>query len=121
MRSRRTQANGGARAGFTGGPRYPFGQGYLPSQFGAAHHPFLLSIMTHPQTLQLHRLMLGSETVRVDHMTVLNRPVGEGAAGGKLANGWHPHSYPGAGDEEPVSTTPHPLQGEHSRPIRILR
>ena len=54
-------------------------------------------------------------------MTVLNRPVGEGAAGGKLANGWHPHSYPGAGDEEPVSTTPHPLQGEHSRPIPHAR
>ena len=93
--------NGGARAGFTGGPRYPFGQGYLPSQFGAAPHPFLLSIMTHPQSLQLPRLLVGSHTIRVDPMTVLNRPVGEGAAGGKLATGWHPPSARGGAPPPP--------------------
>ena len=31
------------------GVRAPFGQGYAPAEFGAAHAPFFLDVLCHPQ------------------------------------------------------------------------
>jgi len=53
--------------------------------------------MTHPQMLALHRLLLATAEIRMDHVNCLNRAVP--FAGQQ----WHPHGYPGAGDLEPPS------------------
>ena len=95
--------NGGGRAGFCGGPRFPLGQGYNPNEFGAAHDPFFLNVLCHPQMLRLHRMMLGPE-IRFDHNSILNKPGGAGFGG------WHPHNYPGDPDNTGVSSSVHPLQ-----------
>ena len=95
--------NGGGRAGFCGGPRPPFGQGYAPSEFGAGYDPFFLNVLCHPQMLRLHRMMLGPE-IRFDHNSILNKAEGAGFGG------WHPHNYPGEPDLEEPGPTSHPLQ-----------
>jgi hypothetical protein len=51
--------------------RVGVGQGYLPECFPPSHSPFLMDV-THPQTLRIHRLLLGDE-IRFDHCTLLNR------------------------------------------------
>ena len=66
--------------------RVTAGQGFLPECFPPSHSPFLFDVITHPQHLGLHRLMLGQE-IRFDHCTLLNRrPMFRG-------QGWHSHSY----------------------------
>jgi hypothetical protein len=66
--------------------RVRVGQGFLPECFPPSHSPFLFDVVTHPQMLRLHRLMLGQE-IRFDHCTLLNRlPSFRG-------QGWHSHSY----------------------------
>jgi hypothetical protein len=55
--------------------KLPFGTGSWPEHFAAGSDPFLMSILTHPQMLKLHRMMLGDE-IRFDHNTLLNRVPG---------------------------------------------
>ena len=54
--------------------------------FPAGHIPFLMDVLTHPQMLQLHQMLLGSERILLDHNTLLNRKPGYG--GGNF------HSHP---------------------------
>ena len=72
--------------------RVTAGQGFLPECFPPSHSPFLFDVITHPQHLGLHRLMLGQE-IRFDHCTLLNR---RPTFGGQ---GWHSHSYAEDGNE----------------------
>ena len=55
--------------------KLPLGAGSWPEHFAAGSDPFLMSILTHPQMLALHRMMLGDE-IRFDHNTLLNRVPG---------------------------------------------
>jgi hypothetical protein len=59
--------------------------GIFVDHFSAGHLPFLMDVLTHPQMLQLQRLLLGSEHVLVDHNSLLSRK------GGYEGGGWHSH------------------------------
>jgi hypothetical protein len=63
--------------------------GLIPEYFPAGHVPFLMDVLTHPQMLRLHRALLGSERICLDHSSLLNRK-----AGYKGGN-FHSHSMTG--------------------------
>lgn len=57
----------------------------IPEYFPAGHVEDLMKIMVHPQMLEIHRTMLGSDEIRVDHNQLLNR------RGGYGGGAWHSH------------------------------
>ena len=48
----------------------------IPEYFPAGHVGFLMDVLTHPQMLRLHRTLLGSEHILLDHNSLLNRAPG---------------------------------------------
>lgn len=62
-----------------------------PNHYAAELHPYLESLIGHPQLLGLARAILGDD-IRYDHCVSLNRP------GGNDGAGWHSHRY---GEDRP--------------------
>ena len=83
--------------------RMPLGSwgGVLPEHFPSGYDERVLRMVTHPQMLALHRLMLG-EDLRYDHVVALNR------RGGFDGQGWHSHGY---AEDNQVPTTRLPALG----------
>ena len=65
--------------------RWPHGRGFPPELAPMAYDPFIAMCITHPQMVELHKMMLGPE-VRYDHNTLLSRR----SFGGQH---WHSHDY----------------------------
>lgn len=60
--------------------------------FPSGHVRFLMNVLTHPQMLELQRMVLGSDDIYFDHNQLLNRPAGY--PGGA----WHSHGIGGGAD-----------------------
>ena len=79
------------------GAKLPLNPGSWPEHFVVGSDAFLMSVFTHPQMLQLHRMMLGPQ-IRFDHTTLLNRTPG--------FMGQRYHSHPFTEDNLGVTTNP---------------
>ena len=74
--------------GQAGGP-FPT-HGFLPASFPPAYDDFLLNLASHPQMLEIHKKMIGSDYIRFDHSLLMNRPP---RADGGPGRTWHSHPY----------------------------
>jgi hypothetical protein len=61
-------------------------RGEIAAQFGLEDSWSMMNMVTHPQMLEAHRLMVGPE-IRFDHNTLLSRKAGY------KGQGWHSHTY----------------------------
>ncbi len=66
----------------------------IPEYFPVGHHPELMSTLTHPDMLALHRELLGNKIVRFDHSQLFTRPPGF------KGSPWHSHVVGGKWDDE---------------------
>lgn len=65
---------------------YPVLQGFTPESFPAGYDGAMMGLLTHPQMLQIQRMLLGPRPLH-DHNTMLSRK--EGFSG----QHWHSHPY----------------------------
>ena len=49
---------------------------YVPANVAMDYHPFLQNVLTHPQMIRLHKLILHTESIRFDHCSLLVRKPG---------------------------------------------
>eukprot|EP01044_Picomonas_judraskeda_P007593 COSAG03_NODE_823_length_5728_cov_3.020075_2_plen_261_part_00 len=49
---------------------------YVPANVAMDYHPFLQHVLTHPQMIQLHQLLLSTRSIRFDHCSLLVRKPG---------------------------------------------
>ena len=80
-------------------------QGINPENFPSGHVAFLMDVLTHPQMLELQRLLLGTSKVVAEYSSVLNRK------GGYQGTPFHSHAmnsrnwdHMGTLDSVPVSS-----------------
>ena len=83
---------GSSFVGLRDDKRAPFLHGFCPESFVAGYSAFMLCVLTHPQMVNLQRQMLGSDDVRVDHDTVMNRKPGYPGQRWHAVR-FHPHAH----------------------------
>lgn len=87
--------------------RWPLQRGFMPEHCAMAVDPYFRDLVTHPQMIALHRMMLGAQ-IRFDHCTLISRSNFAGQH-------WHSHHY----QEDNLGVTTDP-GGAQARVVRSL-